>query len=156
MPVQAAVVPWSGGYVAIGAETTNGPDRGWVSADGRSWTELPASVFGFDATSGDTLFNSATACGDRVLVEMDHATPDGVGTVTLWSSSDGTTWTQASFHNDSRGTLVAVGSVAVADTETGGGARQRHRAAGHHGLRHLAAHLAAGARRRPDHRSGRQ
>jgi len=122
MPIQANVVPWSGGYIAIGAETTNGFNRGWTSTDGRSWTELPFSVFGFDAASGDTLFNSATACGDRVLVEMDHATPEGVGTVTLWSSSDGTTWTQAPFHNDSRGTLVARGSVAVADTETGGGA----------------------------------
>ncbi len=122
MPIQSAVVPWHGGYVAIGAETTNGPDRGWASVDGRSWTELPASVFGFDATSGDTLFNGATACGDRVLVEIDHVTPDGVGTVSLWSSSDGTTWTQAPFHNDSRGTLVARGSIAVADTETGGGA----------------------------------
>jgi hypothetical protein len=122
MPIQANVVPWSGGYIAIGAETTNGPDRGWTSTDGRSWTELPASVFGFEATSGDTLFNGATACGDRVLVEMDHTTPDGTGTVTLWSSSDGTTWTQAPFHNNSRGTLVARGSIAVADTETGGGA----------------------------------
>lgn len=122
MPIQSSVVPWRGGYVAIGAETNNGPDRGWVSVDGRSWTELPASIFGFDATSGDTLFNSATACGDRVLVEMDHATPDGVGTVSLWSSSDGTSWTPAPFHNNSRGTLVARGSIAVADTETGGGA----------------------------------
>jgi hypothetical protein len=122
VPVQPAVIPWSGGYLAIGAEAQNGPDRGWLSRDGRAWTELPASTFGFDATTGDTLFNGATACGDRVLVEIDHVTPDGSGTVTLWSSSDGTTWTQTSFHNDSRGTLVAHGSVAVADTETGGGA----------------------------------
>ena len=122
VPAQPYIVAWSGGYVAIGAETQNGPDRGWISRDGRSWTELPASTFGFDDTTGDNLFNSATACGDRVLVEMDHVTPDGTGTVTLWSSSDGATWTQASFHNDGRGTLVARGSVAVADTETGGDA----------------------------------
>ena len=121
-PLQSQVVRWSGGYLAIGSETTNGPQRVWLSRDGRSWTELPASTFGLDDPTGNTLFNAATGCGDRVLVEIDVTTPSGSGTVSLWSSSDGTTWSQASFHNDSRGTLVARGSVAVADTETGGAA----------------------------------
>ncbi|HTS15070.1 MAG TPA: hypothetical protein VMH24_05340, partial [Candidatus Sulfotelmatobacter sp.] len=121
-PATPTIVRWSGGYFAIGGETADGPQRAWLSRDGRAWTELPASTFGLDDPTGNTLFNAAAGCGDRLLVEIDVTTPSGTGTVSLWSSSDGTTWTQAAFHNDSRGTLVARGSVAVADTETGGAA----------------------------------
>ncbi|MGZ6255817.1 MAG: hypothetical protein ACXWMB_02235 [Candidatus Limnocylindria bacterium] len=117
-PGEGTIVPWAGGYVAIAPETTDGPPRVWSSGDGRSWIERPASTFGFDDPTGNTLFNSATGCGDSVLIE----TVDGSGAVSLWSSSDASTWTQSAFHNDSRGDLVAIGGTAVANVDTGGGA----------------------------------
>lgn len=113
---------WAGGYLALGPEIGNGPFHAWESPDGRTWAEQPASLLGLDDPTGNTLVNGGTGCGDKVLVEIDVTTPEGVGTVSLWSSSDGITWTQAPFHNEGYGQLVGWGSVAIAAVDTGGAA----------------------------------
>jgi hypothetical protein len=116
---QVNVIPWSGGYLAIGMTTTQtSSNRGWISRDGRSWQQLPAATFGFDDPTGNTLLNSASACGSGVLVE----TVDGSGTVYLWYSTDGTTWTRSTFRNGGTGKLAANATGVIADVESGGSA----------------------------------
>jgi hypothetical protein len=111
------VVAWRGGDLAIAPEKTDGPERLFSSTDGRTWAELPASTLGFDDPTGNTLLNSATACGDGVLVE----TADGDSHVWLWWSTDLANWTKTPFHNEGYATLAAIGSTAVANVDTGGG-----------------------------------
>ncbi len=115
-PTNSTIVEWKGGDLAIGPES--GPQRLFSSTDGRSWSELPASTLGFDDPTGNTLLNSATACGDGVLVE----TVDGDSHVWLWWSTDLSSWTKIPFHNEGYATLAAIGSTAVANVDTGGGA----------------------------------
>jgi hypothetical protein len=115
-PTNSTIVEWKGGDLAIGPES--GPQRLFSSRDGRSWSELPASTLGFDDPTGNTILNSATACGDGVLVE----TVDGDSHVWLWWSTDLTSWTKTPFHNEGYATLAAIGSTAVANVDTGGGA----------------------------------
>ena len=116
-PTNGAVISWSGGDLAVAPERADGPERVWRSPDGLTWTELPATTLGFDDPTGNTLLNSATRCGDGVLVE----TVDGAAHVSLWSSPDLVSWTQHPFHNASRGDLAAIGTTAVANVDTGGG-----------------------------------
>ncbi|HYC07371.1 MAG TPA: hypothetical protein VEG29_05550, partial [Candidatus Binatia bacterium] len=121
-PTNGTVVAWKGGDLAIAPETADGPERLFSSTDGRSWTELPASTLGFDDPTGDTLLNSAIACGDGVLVE----TVDGDGVpaddhVRLWWTTDLVDWTKTLFHNEGYATLAAIGSTVVANVDTGGG-----------------------------------
>ena len=115
-PTNSTIVEWKGGDLAIGPES--GPQRLFSSTDGRSWSELPASTLGFDDPTGNTLLNSATACGDGVLVE----TVDGDSHVWLRWSTDLSSWTKTPFHNEGYATLAAIGSTAVANVDTGGGA----------------------------------
>ena len=121
LPAQVTVIPWSGGYLALGLTSTQASsNRGWISRDGRSWQELPAATFGFDDPTGNTLLNSASACGAGVLVETVDGNGDTLGNVYLWYSTDGTTWARSTFHNDGTGELVANSSGVIADAETGG------------------------------------
>jgi hypothetical protein len=117
-PSNGTVVEWKGGDLAIAPDASDGPERLFSSTNGQSWTELPASTLGFDDSTGNTLLNGATACGDGVLVE----TVDGDGHVWLWWSTDLSSWTKAPFHNEGYATLAAIGSTAVANVDTGGGA----------------------------------
>ncbi len=121
LPAQVNVIPWSGGYLAFGMTTTQtSSNRGWISRDGRSWQQLPDATFGFDDPTGNTLLNSASACGAGVLVETVDGNGDTPGNVYLWYSTDGTTWTRSTFHNDGTGQLAANASGVIADAETGG------------------------------------
>lgn len=109
------VIPWSRGYVAIGLADLTGPSRAWISEDGRAWTMLPAATFGLDDPTGNTFVITGTACGDSVLIE----TTDATGAVTLWSSSDGTTWIPMSDTGVEAGQLTATGSIAIAAGDSG-------------------------------------
>jgi hypothetical protein len=120
-PLPADLVRWSGGDIAVGSDTPDtgtdtpvGPTRVWSSPDGRSWTELPLTTFGFDDPTGNTFFSSGAACGNGVLIE----TVDANQHYALYSSTDGTTWTRSALPNLGNGTLVGHDGVVVADTET--------------------------------------
>jgi hypothetical protein len=113
------VVRWAGGYVVVTSWTWEAGAMGvWESPDGRTWTAQPASLFGLDDPS---TYTSGTECGDKVLIETGVTTPEGV-TVSRWSSSDGTAWTQAPLHNEGFGQLAGWGQVAVAAVDTGASA----------------------------------
>ena len=110
------VVRWAGGYVVVTAwRWEDGAMPVWESPDGRTWTERPTSLFGLQDPS---TYTSGTACGDKVIVETGVTTPAGV-TVSRWSSSDGTTWTQTPLHNEGFGQLAGWGQVAVAAVDKG-------------------------------------
>ncbi len=114
-PVEVqTVIPWTRGYLAVGPATASGPTRSWTSQDGRAWTVLPASTFGLDSTDGSSVV-SGVACGDGILVE----TTDAGGVVTLWSTTDGTTWTPTRDSGVEAGQLASTGTTAVAAGESG-------------------------------------
>ena len=146
-PTNSTIVEWKGGDLAIGPES--GPQRLFSSTDGRSWSELPASTLGFDDPTGNTLLNSATACGDGVLVE----TVDGDSHVWLWWSTDLSSWTKTPFHNEGYATLAAIGSTAVANVDTGGGDPAGTAMDVSTDCRTWRSGRAAGPQGRPDHRS---
>jgi hypothetical protein len=104
----AVVVAWTGGIVAIGQPTDQGPLASWTSTDGRSWSALPASSLGSaDAVEG-------APCAAAVIV----ATQANDGSTTVWRSSDGTIWTATSapdLHFGGGDNIVGnqVGAVAI-------------------------------------------
>ncbi len=87
-PQITMVVPWSGGYVALGQTGPTGQLGAWTSPDGRGWAKLPDPTFGLDDTTGNTFVIGGTACGTGVLVASEDATGKG----TLWWSDSGSGW----------------------------------------------------------------
>ncbi len=114
-PAISMIVPWSGGYVAIGQTSTAGPLGAWLSVDGRTWTELPAATFGLDDPTGNTFVVAGTACAAGVLV----GTEDASGHDFLWASSDGRTWSHAAAPWGGRVSMAGGSGGAVATTGSG-------------------------------------
>ncbi len=80
-----SVTTWSGGYLALGQQSDQGPLPAWISHDGRNWVELPAGTF------GAAIVALAAPCGDSVVV----ATQSFAGETTVWHSTDGVNWTSS-------------------------------------------------------------
>jgi hypothetical protein len=114
-PAISMIVPWSGGYVAIGQTSTAGPLRAWLSVDGRAWTELPATTFGLDDPTNNTFVVAGTACAAGVLV----GTEDASGQDFLWASRDGRTWSHDVAPWGGRVSMAGGSGGAVATTGSG-------------------------------------
>jgi hypothetical protein len=114
-PARVSVTTWSGGYVALGAPTNQVSLPGWISRDGRTWTELPADTFGAAAIS------VAAPCADGVVVAVQSQT----GERTVWRSADGVTWTsvqspQMRISRDGDLAGNQTGAVAIPNEPTNG------------------------------------
>ena len=86
------VFRWSGGYLAISQPDPNAQQTAWLSADGRTWTALPAATLGLDSRPfpDGIAVSAGGSCGSGLIV----STEDTAGQDTVWSSSDGATWTK--------------------------------------------------------------
>jgi hypothetical protein len=87
-PEMSWVVPWAGGYVAIGQTDANANFGVWTSSDGRTWAALPQATFGLDDPARNTVLIGGAACGSGVLIVGE----DGSGNGSLWFSADAQTW----------------------------------------------------------------
>jgi hypothetical protein len=109
---------WSGGYLAIAQPDPNAAQTAWLSRDGRTWTQLPASTLGLDSVPfpDGISVTAGSACGSGLIV----STQDTAGHNTVWSSGDGTTWTKVTLPGAPI-QFAATSSNAVAVTTSGSG-----------------------------------
>jgi photosystem II stability/assembly factor-like uncharacterized protein len=114
-PVGASVTTWPGGYLAIGLPSDSASVAGWVSQDGRSWSQLPAGTF------GPAALVQVAPCADGVIVAIES--PEGAANV--WRSTDGVSWTANPAPRLSLGAARDLagndsGAIAVLDDPSGG------------------------------------
>jgi hypothetical protein len=117
------VLPWNGGYVAIGTgNRSSGGDESanfvtaWYSADGLTWTNTLADNPG----KGHSQVRFLRTVGDRLVAigtsGVDHCSGDGPGQacdalpVMTWISTDGRAWTRQASPPSMKG--AALGDVA--------------------------------------------
>lgn len=117
-PLQATtVVPWTGGYVAVGQASAGAPARAWLSRDGRGWIQLPDATFDLDQAAGGNgpVVRGGTMCRNGVLVMTEDASGGNV----LWFSSDGFSWSKVDLSGLAAVTPAGNADGAIAVTNVG-------------------------------------
>ena len=115
VPQFSTIIPWAGGYVAIGTVDSSGADSGWVSRDGRTWVELLDGTLGLTPGS-QGIVDGGAACRSGVII----AAEDPSGTGSLWASTDGAAWTQAPIPGGGTFTGIAGGASGAIAATSGG------------------------------------
>jgi len=114
-----AIVPWQGGYVAVGSVSgATSRAAAWLSPDGVTWsltfTDDPGqghSAIQFVRVIGGVLVGIGTSGVDHCSAPGEGMTCDPLP-VAIWTSTDGRTWTR-------RTTPSSFGGASVADVASG-------------------------------------
>jgi hypothetical protein len=95
MPAAQAFIPravgsWGGGFaiVALAGGSSTIRSAVWYSTTGRSWTQSPSVLEGFDA-------RGIAGLGHRIVVVGSDTSDTAEGLAVSWASSDGNKWTKA-------------------------------------------------------------